>query len=171
MTNVLLSASAFSAGVSGNPVTITVDTSGNPVTLTWDGTNNSATAVSPGSYTIEVHWNNGQSGTANISRTVLVVPANGPAGTVMAEPNVLEPNPTLTTTFTANGVPNAWALNVKIYTLAGQRVATLQGASGTATAQWTAAGIASGLYFAVVEVQNSDGGVIERQTLKLLVLH
>jgi flagellar hook assembly protein FlgD len=141
------------------------------VTLTWDGTNNSSTIVTPGSYTIQVHWDNGQNDTGDISRTVLVAPTGGLYGTVVAEPNVLEPRATLTTTFNGTGVTNAWTLNVRIYTIAGQLVESIHGVSGTATAQWTASGIASGIYIAAVEVQNANGGVIERQTLRLLVLH
>ncbi len=175
MTNVSLSSSAISpgSGTNGNSggLTIIVNTSATPVTLTWDGTNNLSTIVSPGSYTVQLHWDNGQSSTTDISRTVLVVPASGSNGTVMAEPNVLEPGTTLTTTFTATGITNAWTVSAKIYTIAGQLVAPVAGTPGTATAQWTASGMASGIYFAVVEVQNVNGGVIERQTLKLLVLH
>jgi uncharacterized repeat protein (TIGR01451 family) len=175
MTNVSLSSAAFSPGLvtsaNSGSLTITVDTSGTPVTLTWDGTNNSATVVTPGSYTIQIHWDNGQSYTTDISRTVLVVPTGGSSGTVVAEPNVLEPSATLTTTFNGTGVTNAWMVNVNIYTIAGQRVTSISGTPGSATAQWTASGIASGLYFAAVEVENASGGVIERQTLKLLVLH
>jgi uncharacterized repeat protein (TIGR01451 family) len=175
MTNVILSSNVIRPGPgdSGSPgsLTITVGTSGTPVTLTWDGTNNSSTIVTPGSYTIQVHWDNGQNDTGDISRTVLVAPTGGLYGTVVAEPNVLEPRATLTTTFNGTGVTNAWTLNVRIYTIAGQLVESIHGVSGTATAQWTASGIASGIYIAAVEVQNANGGVIERQTLRLLVLH
>jgi hypothetical protein len=69
------------------------------------------------------------------------------------------------------GITNAYTVNAKIYTIAGQLVASVQGTPGMQSTQWTATGIASGLYFAVVEVQDANGGVIEHQILKLLVLH
>jgi hypothetical protein len=69
------------------------------------------------------------------------------------------------------GVANAWIVNVKIYTLAGQLVTSLQGTPGIPTAQWTANGMASGVYIAAVQVLDANGGVLENQLLKLLVLH
>jgi flagellar hook assembly protein FlgD len=176
MTNVNLSSNVITPGsvINGSKgdLQIIVDTSsGNPVTLTWDGTNNLATVVTPGTYSIELHWDDGQGQTADISRSVLVLAGGGANGRVLAEPNVLEPTQTMTTTFNGTGITNAWTLTVKIYTIAGQMVTVIQGATGTATAQWAAAGIASGLYLASVEVRDTNGGVIEHQTLKVLVLH
>jgi uncharacterized repeat protein (TIGR01451 family) len=176
MTNVNLSSQVISPGVpaSGSlqELLITVVTSGTPVVLTWDGTNNSAAIVMPGSYTIQLHWDNGQEGgTTDISRTVVVIGGTGASGVVAAEPNVLQPGQ-MTTTFNGIGITNATALSVKIYTIAGQRVpATISQTPGAAIAQWTATGVASGLYLASVEVLNSNGGVIAHQTLKILVLH
>jgi flagellar hook assembly protein FlgD len=173
MTNVNLSADVMTLGSNTQGAApllrIVVNTTGTPVTLTWDGTNNSATDVTPGTYEIELHWDNGEGQTSNITRTVLVV-GGGVSGTVIAKPNVLTPGQTLTT-FNGTGVAGAWTLNVKIYTIAGQKITSISGTPGTATVQWTATGIASGIYLASVEIQNSNGGVIERQTLKILVLH
>jgi len=128
--------------------------------------------VTPGSYTIQLHWDNGQAGgTTDISRTVLVIGGPGASGVVVAEPNVLQTGQ-MTTTFNGIGITNAWSLSVKIFTISGQMVpATISQTPGIAIAQWTVTGIASGLYLASVEVLNSNGGVIEHQTLKLLVLH
>jgi len=173
MTNVNLSSSVMTLGstTSGNAslLQIVVDTTGTPVTLTWDGTNNSATDVTPGTYTIQLHWDNGQGGTTNITRSVIVV-GGGASGTVIAEPNVLTTGQTLTT-FNGTGITNAWTLNAKVYTIAGELVKSIPGTPGTAMAQWNAAGIASGVYVAVVQVQDSNGGVLENQLLKVLVLH
>jgi hypothetical protein len=78
----------------------------------------------------------------------------------------------MTTVFNGTGITNAWTLSVKIYTIAGQMVpANISQTPGTAIAQWNATGIASGIYIALVEVLNANGGVIEQQTLKILVLH
>jgi uncharacterized repeat protein (TIGR01451 family) len=174
MTNVNLSSPVVQPGstiATAANLQIIVVNSGTPVTLTWDGTNNQGTAVTPGTYSIQINWDDGQGQTTDISKTVLVTGGGGVSGVVVAEPNVLEPSQTLSTTFNGMGVANAWAVNVKIYTIAGQLVASIQGTPGMQTAQWTATNIASGLYFAVVQVLDSNGGVIEHQTLKLLVLH
>lgn len=84
----------------------------------------------------------------------------------------MEPSQTMTTVFNGTSITNAWTLSVKIYTIAGQLVpTTISQIPRTAIAQWTATGIASGIYLASVEVQNANGSVIENQTLKILVLH
>jgi uncharacterized repeat protein (TIGR01451 family) len=175
MTNVNLSSSVISPGssVTGNNthLQIVVVTSGTPVTLTWDGTNNSSTVVTPGSYTIQLNWDNGQGSTTDISRTVLVIPASGSTGVAVARPNVLEPGATMITTFDGTGVANAYTVNARIYTIAGQLIMPIQGTPGTASAAWNASGMASGIYFAVVDVLNADGGNIDHQTFKILVLH
>jgi uncharacterized repeat protein (TIGR01451 family) len=175
MTNVNLSSSVISpgSGTNGNSggLTIVVVTSGTPVTLTWDGTNNSSTMVTPGSYTILINWDNGQGSTTDISRTVMVIPSSGSTGVAIARPNVLEPSQTMTTTFDGSGVANAYAVNAKVYTIAGQLISPIQGAPGTALAYWNASGMASGIYFAVVDVLDANGGNIDHQIFKILVLH
>jgi hypothetical protein len=175
MTNVNLSSSVISpgSGTNGNSggLTIVVVTSGTPVTLTWDGTNNSSTMVTPGSFTILINWDNGQGSTTDISRTVMVIPSSGSTGVAIARPNVLEPSQTMTTTFDGSGVANAYAVNAKVYTIAGQLISPIQGAPGTALAYWNASGMASGIYFAVVDVLDANGGNIDHQIFKILVLH
>lgn len=174
MTNVNLSANVMNLGSTNSGAAtllqILVNTSGTPVTLTWDGTNNTGTNVTPGTYTIQIHWDNGEGQTTDITRSVVVV-SGGANGTVLAEPNVLESGSTLTTTFNGSGITNAWMLNVKIYTIAGELVRFIPGMPGNTSTQWTATGMASGIYIAAVQVQNANGGVIENQLLKILVLH
>jgi uncharacterized repeat protein (TIGR01451 family) len=174
MTDVSLSAHVLNIGsnnVSGTSLLrIFVNTSGSPVTLTWDGTNNTSTNVTPGTYSIQIHWDDGNGQTTDITRSVIVV-GGGSSGTVLAEPNVLTPQSTLTTTFNAMGIVNASVVNAKIYTMAGELVQSIQGAPGTASAQWNAAGIASGVYIVAVEVQDANGGILEHQLLKVLVMH
>jgi flagellar hook assembly protein FlgD len=149
---------------------IVINTTGSPVTLTWDGTSNSSTNVTPGTYQIELHWNDGQGQASNIIRTVQVVSVGGVSGTVVAEPNVLISGSTVTT-FNGSGVANAWTLNVKIYTIAGELITSITGAPGTTTVPWNASGMASGIYIAAVQVQDVNGGVLANQLLKVLVLH
>jgi hypothetical protein len=61
-------------------------------------------------------------------------------------------------------------LRVKIYNLAGELAAELQGAPGTNQVSWNATRYASGLYLAVVDLLNSDGGKMGQQILKVILL-
>jgi uncharacterized repeat protein (TIGR01451 family) len=174
MTNVNLSANllTFGSNTAVNPplLQIFVNTSGTPVTLTWNGTSNTGTNVTSGTYSIQLHWDDGDGQTTDITRSVVVI-SGGASGTVLAEPNVLVSGSTLTTTFNGSGITNAWMLSVKIYTIAGELVQSISGTQGKTSTQWTATGMASGLYIAAVEVQDVNGGVLEHKLLKILVLH
>jgi flagellar hook assembly protein FlgD len=174
MTGVNLSANIMNLGskTSGGAAILQIvvnTTGGTPVTLTWDGTNNSATDVTPGTYEIQMHWDNGQGEITNITRSVIVV-GGGASGTVIAEPNILTAGQTLTT-FNGAGIANAWTLHAKVYTIAGELVKSIPGSPGTATAPWDAAGMASGVYIVAVQVQDASGGVLDNQLLKVLVIH
>jgi len=176
MTNVILSTQLLRPNPSNIPssptasqLQILVQDTISPVTLTWDGTDNSGTYVTPGQYEIQVHWTNGSGTTTDITRTIMVLPAPGVSGIVAAIPNVLGGKNGTTTTFNAGGVLNASSLKVKIYTLAGELVQSF--VSGTTTATWNASGIASGIYIANVEIDNANGGVVNQQRLKILVIH
>lgn len=174
MTNVNLSANVMNIGSTNNTGTsllqIFVNTSGTPVTLTWDGTNNTGTNVTSGTYTIQLHWDDGNGQTTDITRSVVVM-TGGASGTVLAEPNVLTSGSTMITTFNGAGVANASVLSAKVYTIAGELVRSIQGGAGTASAQWDATGLASGVYIVAIEVQDVNGGILDRQLLKVLVLH
>jgi flagellar hook assembly protein FlgD len=179
LSDVALSTSVFQPGTTAsssvsiksatNELQVFIETSGTPVTLLWDGTNNGGTIVTPGEYTLEIHWNNGSGQTEDISRTLLVVAATGLTGKVIAKPNELGPNTTTITTFDAGTVTGAAGLKVRIYTVSGELVKTVS--SGTTQVQWDSFGVASGIYLASVEVDGANGGVVSRQILKLLVVH
>jgi len=176
MTNVILSTTLLRPNPSNIPssptasqLQILVQDTISPVTLTWDGTDNDGTYVTPGQYEIQVHWTNGSGTTTDITRTIMVLPAAGVSGIAAAIPNVLGGKNGTTTTFNANGVLNASSLKVKIYTITGELVQSF--VSGTTTAIWNASGIASGIYIAVLEIENANGGIVNQQRLKILVLH
>ncbi len=149
--------------------TIYIQTSGTPVTLVWDGTNNGGTIVTPGEYTIEVHWNNGAGQTTDISRQVLVMANTSVSGVAVIRPNVLSPATTMSTTFDVSNVLSAAGMKVKIFTVAGELVQSFSAAS--TTAPWSAVGLASGIYITNIEIDNANGGVINQQRLKILVIH
>ena len=174
MTNVNLSANLMTLGSTANSGSTTllqifINTSATPVTLTWDGTNNTGSNVTSGTYSVQLHWDDGNGQTTDITRSVVVM-TGGASGTVLAEPNVLEPSSTLTTTFNGSGITNASILSAKVYTIAGELVASIPGTPGVATNQWTATGMASGVYIVAVEVRDVNGGILEHQLLKVLVL-
>jgi flagellar hook assembly protein FlgD len=178
MTNVTLNSNVFrpslattAAGGSSNLASILIETSGTPVTLTWDGTNNSSNLVTPGVYTIEVHWNNGSGQTSDISREIIVMPGSNTSGIAVARPNVLNEANGMTTTFDATGVQNAYSIKVQVYTMTGQLIQTMASPPGSPMVPWNASGMASGIYIAVMEIDNSSGGMLNRQRLKILLLH
>jgi uncharacterized repeat protein (TIGR01451 family) len=176
MTSIVLSGSALQPGIpagQGQPsnVRIMIQTSGAAVTLSWDGTNDNGSYVSAGYYLLEAHWDDGQGGTTDISKGLLVT-ANGIRndGTLVAQPNILKLSTGVNrTTFKYDSSQNL-TLSVRIYTLAGELVFDLQGASGTNQASWDATGYASGLYLAAVDLLNPNGGQMGQQVLKVMVL-
>lgn len=152
-----------------NVATIYIQTSGTPVTLVWDATNDGGTVVTPGVYTVEIHWDNGQGQTTDIVREIVVMPGYGTVGQAVAAPNVLDQDHGMSTNFSADGVATVTAIKVNIYTIAGQLVTAIS--SSTPDVTWDATGRASGLYLAVVQMYDAQGGLVGRQCLKLLVMH
>jgi hypothetical protein len=45
-----------------------------------------------------------------------------------------------------------------------------EGTPGTQKVSWDATGKASGIYLALVEVQGSNGGILRKQAVKVMVL-
>ncbi|HTC20331.1 MAG TPA: hypothetical protein VK859_05770 [bacterium] len=174
MTNVALSGSALQPGAgAGQPssVQIAIQTTGAAVTLSWDGTNDNGVYVSAGYYLLEAHWDDGQGETTDISKGILVT-ANGVRndGTLVAQPNILRLSTGTTRTIFKYESAQGLTLRVRIYTLAGEEICDLQGASGSNQASWDATGYASGLYLAAVDLLNPNGGQMGQQILKVMVL-
>jgi hypothetical protein len=62
-------------------------------------------------------------------------------------------------------------LSYQIYDMAGELVKrSTVGSAGSDSAVWDASGVASGMYFAVVDALNSQGGLVGRQNLKIVVI-
>jgi flagellar hook assembly protein FlgD len=178
MTNVSLSSTVLKPSLSAptsvssgsiNYVKIMVEDSASPVTLIWDGTTDSGSFVSPGEYQVQIHWTDGNGSTSDVTRTIMVLPSTGVSGIAVARPNVLNPAKGMVTTFDASAVSNASSLKVKIYTTAGELVRIIT--SSSTQTPWDASGVASGIYIANVEIDDPSGGMINRQFLKVLVLH
>lgn len=173
LSNIALSSSTLRPGpvvATGQPsnVQIQVLTSGTPVTLYWDGTNDSGAFVSPGHYQLAIHWTDGQGNESNIIRGILVTGSTS-EGTVTAAPNVLSKG-TSTTIFTVNS-SQTLTLRIKVFTVMGEMVDSLEGAGGSNQAAWNASAFASGLYVAHVEILSPSGGVVGQQNVKVVIIH
>lgn len=176
MTNVTLSTNVLKPGpalAAGTPnlEQIQINNSESPVVLTWDGKSNSGSYVSPGHYEIEITWNDGNGGITNITRGILVENGTGMPGLVVAKPNELDRAAGYMAVFDGTGVTNAFSLRVTVYTAAGEKIIELPETPGKAQASWNASGMASGIYVAAVEVLDSANGLLQRQLLKVLVVH
>lgn len=148
---------------------IIVQTTTAPVTLAWDGTGDSGGMVTDGMYVIGVHWDNGLGGVRDIHQDILVT---GPPRqkAVVAEPNVLHPSQGVSETTFRTDISSGQSLRVSLYTLEGELLKRIDGAPGQGQVAWNAWGLASGIYLAVVEVRSANGGLVQRNTLKILVV-
>ena len=171
-----LSSNVVVPGAQGNPgnspstVQITVQTSVSPTTILWDGKNDGGSFVSPGHYQIAVHFQDGQGSTQEITRGILVAGPAPSLGDLAAWPNIIQPSTGSNYTEFKLGSNDPNSLKVSIYDTAGELVAKVQGAAGTNSASWSADGVASGFYIAVVEIQDPNGRTIQRKLLKLVVI-
>jgi uncharacterized repeat protein (TIGR01451 family) len=172
LTGVVLSQTVIQPGSTGpaSSVQMIIQTSGTAVTLSWDGTGDSGGFVSSGDYIFSVHWDQGDGTAEDISRIVQVKGGEGNnAGNITACPNILtKTGGTFKTRFKTAPVPPS-TMRAKIYNIAGEKVAVIQGDPGTGQVDWDATGCASGYYLAVVQLLNANGGVSSRQTLKIII--
>jgi fimbrial isopeptide formation D2 family protein len=142
----------------------------NGTTIIWDGRSDAGSFVQTGQYYVEVHSLDGTGGTTTVTEEVSVQGADT-SNLLAAQPNVLDTAKGITsTTFVANSTTSL-TLHATIYTIAGERVATLDGPAGQNTVNWNAQGLASGIYIAVVTAKDATGNFMGRQTLKVLILH
>ncbi len=173
-TQLVLSASGFeptSGTPSGTVPTQLTISLGNGVTVVWDGTGDNGGVVPSGQYFIEASEQNGTGGQTQMTAQVMVLSdtANAGMGNVAAEPNVLNGS----TGYQVRMVSDVGGLTLsyRVYDTAGELVrGKVSGAAGMSEADWNAAGKASGLYFAIVEAANAQGGLIGRKTLKIVVV-
>jgi hypothetical protein len=170
LTDVVLSASTLveGNGSGAGVVRIGLEAGAGSVTLSWEGRTDSGAYTSPGAYWIQVHWDNGKGDDQTITK-VLLVTGHPPVGIVWAQPNLLSPGKTHTT-FKVGAVQPATA-TARIYTLAGERLATVTGQTGAGEVDWDAAGLASGTYLVLLDWTGSDGRFLGRGTLKIQVRH
>jgi len=156
-----------------NQLTITLN---NGTAVVWNGLSDGGAVVTTGQYFIEIHSQDGQGGETELTEKVTVLSENAHQGmgSIVAEPNIVNRSSLngYTIKFWSNSDQNL-TLVYKVYSMAGELV-HMSGPSdqvGMNTAQWDASGLASGLYFAVVDALNAQGGLVGRQNLKIAVIH
>ena len=170
VASVQLSSAFIEPGVNSSPGTPSrlMITLSNGTSIMWDGTNDGGTIVPSGEYFVEVHTVDGKGGETTLIKEVSVEDRNMANGQVSAGPNIINGSKgPMTTTFRANA---GQTLEVSIYTVAGELVKQVTGDTGTGLAVWDASNVASGAYLAVVQLINANGGLVVRQTLKIVVL-
>jgi len=155
-------------GGTGTTATITLT---NGLVLSWDGKNNQGSIVANGQYFVEVKNNDGQGASAIVTKEITVVAKDVAVSTgkVLVYPNPA-PSGTGVIHFQANPAPPV-TLTVSLYSLAGELVQKIQGGSGSSKVDWDYAskGVATGVYVAVIEIKDANGGM-ERRTQKVAVI-
>lgn len=156
-------------GGAGAPSQVAIILS-NGTTVIWDGKADSGSFVQNGQYLIEIHSADGKGGEATVNQSIAVLnAARDMSHSILCLPNLLDASNNWSAIFQDNADPGA-TLTVRLYTLAGELVREIPGGAGTAQLSWDAQGLASGVYLAVVEARGADGGLVNRQVLKVLVL-
>jgi len=147
-------------------------TSSNGLTLVWDGRSDSGSIVTNGQYQIELHATDGKGGEQIITRSVAVESADKPAtnGNVFAGPNVLKGGVTSTLVQVHSSVN--YTLTARLYNTAGELIRqAVTGQPGSNQVMLNVNGMASGLYFVVVDLTNAQGGSAGHQVTKILIQH
>jgi len=155
--------------VGGSNGTVAI-TSTSGLNLIWDGKSDSGAIVTNGHYQVEVHYVDGKGGEQVITRGLVVQSDNAAItdGNVFAGPNIIKGN-TNTTLIQVHST-GSYTLTARLYDTAGELVrAAVTGATGANAVPMDLSGIASGLYFAVVDVINSQGGIAGHHVTQIVI--
>ena len=174
----LIQSMSLSSGVisPGNPyggsmsgaTTIVMDSAGGSVTLTWDGSTDQGTLVDSGQYFVEARWVGGNGDQTIVKQVAVVNGRESGPGPLVAAPNMLTGGQTMTVFSVTSSL--SLTLKAQVYDTAGERVGVAEGPAGTNEAGFNTAGLANGLYIAVVEVRDAvQGALMMRKTVKIVV--
>jgi flagellar hook assembly protein FlgD len=148
-------------------VTTTSVMSGNTVLAVWDGRNDSGNIVNNGQYYIEVKVDDGKGDHSKLNLAVAVLSKRSDGSTIVVRPNLLTPDHPVGT---IEGGVLGGTVHVKVYTITGSLVKTLNGLSGTGVVQVDSASMASGFYILVGEVRDASGDLKQNFRAKVLVV-
>ncbi len=157
------------SAVSNSNGTVAI-TSSSGMTILWDGKSDSGTIVTNGRYQVEIHFVDGKGGEQIITRGLLVQSDNSPIsdGNVFAGPNIIKGG--LNSTLIQVHSDSNYTLTARLYDTAGELVkAAVSGPAGTNKVSLDLTGIASGLYFAVVDLTTSQGGIVGHQVTQIVI--
>ncbi len=157
------------SAVSGSNGSVAI-TSSSGMTLVWDGKSDSGAIVTNGRYQVEIHYVDGKGGEQIITRGLLVQSDNSPIsnGNVFAGPNIIKGD--LNSTLIQVHADVNYTLTARLYDTAGELVrAAVTGPAGTNKVPMDLTGVASGLYFAVVDLTNSQGGIVGHQVTQIVI--
>jgi hypothetical protein len=176
INNVNLSSSVLeptsdSTPVPGNTNYVTINL-GNGETLTWDGTNDQGQIVTNGHYDVEIHYEDGTGGDLVVTRGLLVESTGSthPNDSVYAKPNLMTWRTGYQTTLAVDSA-DTYTFQVKVYDVAGELLKDVPvKPNGTNQVKADFSDQATGMYFAMVELINPQGGVAKRQALKIVVV-
>jgi hypothetical protein len=145
---------------------------GNGETLTWDGTDDQGAIVTNGHYDVEIHYEDGTGGDQVITRGLLVESTGRthPNDMVYAKPNLMTWRTGYQTTLAVDSA-DTYTFQVKVYDVAGELLKDVPvKPNGTNQVKADFSDQATGMYFAMVELVNPQGGVAKRQALKIVVV-
>jgi uncharacterized repeat protein (TIGR01451 family) len=161
------------ANVPGTNHTVTI-TLGSGRSFTWDGKGDNGQILSTGDYFVEVKSSMSNQPDQEIVMNLHIQDSavNG-AGTAALWPNPINLNQTSQAKFMLNVGVDVTHVQVRVYTIAGELMKTLQNDQGNpnqVTWDFTGSYVARGAYLAVVEFR-SDTGILSRKIIKILILH
>jgi len=141
----------------------------NGTTVSWDGTNDSGQVVTDGVYTVEIHWLDGKGGEQVTTHNVSVERGNDSGnGIAVAAPNILNGGSSGTTVYADSSL--TLTVTAAVYDVAGELVKRpVTGPAGSGMAPVDVSGLASGLYFVVVDLANTDGHIVQRQVTQIVI--
>ena len=156
---------------SDNLLTITL---GSGDSFNWNGRGDNGSILSPGVYFIEIESQVPGQSPQQITMQIRVIGTNSNVSGVVMAPNPINLTQSTQAKFLINE-PNVQydSVEVRLYTVAGELMKTLESQPGNPSVViWdlSGGGVASGAYLAVAEL-HSNGGLMGRQILRVVVLH
>jgi len=169
VTNVFVSEEMISPNYWGTQPGVVSETAvvlSTGVQVVWDGRSDSGAIVANGQYYIEVRSRDGSGGEIVVVKEVAVLGNPTAYEKAVVAPNVLKGDLKVATVRTQNPL----VLKATVYNVAGEKVAVVRSAGATGQVSWDAQGAANGLYLLAIELYDSQGRLLGRQTSKLINL-